>query len=80
MEKFFETMELEETDIVEGLKAGMKDRSVVPVFASDAMTNVGTVAMLQGIADYCHAPVEKNDGVTGSYSRPFLISSASSAL
>ena len=65
MEKFFETMELEETDIVEGLKAGMKDRSVVPVFASDAMTNVGTVAMLQGIADYCHAPVEKNDGVTG---------------
>ena len=65
MEKFFETMELEEADIVEGLKAGMKDRSVVPVFASDAMTNVGTVAMLQGIADYCHAPVEKNDGVTG---------------
>ena len=65
MEKFFETMELEEADIVEGLKAGMKDRSVVPVFASDAMTNVGTVAMLQGIADYCPAPVEKNDGVTG---------------
>ena len=43
----------------------MKERAVVPVFATDAMTNVGTVAMLQGIADYCPAPEEKNDGVLG---------------
>ena len=59
MEKFFETMELEEADIIEGLKVGVKERAVVPVFATDAMTNVGTVAMLQGIADYCPAPEEK---------------------
>ena len=65
MEKFFDTMELEEADIIEGLKAGVKDRAVVPVFASDAMTNVGTVAMLQGISDYCPAPEEKNDGTLG---------------
>ena len=65
MEKFFEDMELSEADIIEGLKVGVAERAVVPVFASDAMTNVGTVAMLQGIADYCPAPVEKNDGVLG---------------
>ena len=65
MEKFFETMELEEADIIEGLKVGIKERAVVPVFATDAMTNVGTVAMLQGIADYCPAPEAKNDGVLG---------------
>ncbi len=65
MEKFFETMELDEADIIEGLKVGVKERAVVPVFASDAMTNVGTIAMLQGIADYCPAPEEKNDGVLG---------------
>ncbi len=65
MEKFFETMELDEADIIEGLKVGVKERAVVPVFASDAMTNVGTIAMLQGIADYCPAPEEKNDGVIG---------------
>ncbi|MDY4488808.1 MAG: GTP-binding protein, partial [Candidatus Limivicinus sp.] len=59
MEKFFDTMELDEADIVEGLKVGVKERSVVPVFASDAMTNVGTAAMLQGIADYCPAPEAK---------------------
>ncbi len=65
MEKFFETMELDENDIIEGLKVGVKERTVVPVFASDAMTNVGTAAMLQGICDYCPAPEEKNDGTLG---------------
>ena len=65
MEKFFETMELEEADIIEGLKAGVKDRAVVPVFASDAMTNVGTYAMLQGIVDYCPAPAASGSGVSG---------------
>ena len=59
MEKFFETMELEEADIIEGLKVGVAERAVVPVFATDAMSNVGTAAMLQGIADYCPAPEEK---------------------
>ena len=59
MEKFFENMELEEADIIEGLKVGVKERAVVPVFATDAMTNVGTAAMLQGIADYCPAPEAK---------------------
>ncbi|MBR6354126.1 MAG: elongation factor G, partial [Oscillospiraceae bacterium] len=65
MEKYFEELELSEADIIEGLKVGVKERAVVPVFATDAMTNVGTVAMLQGIADYCPAPEEKNDGVLG---------------
>ena len=63
MEKFFETMELDEKDIIEGLKVGVAERAVVPVFASDAMTNVGTEAMLQGICDYCPAPEEKADPV-----------------
>ena len=65
MEKFFDTMELDEADMVEGLKVGVKERTVVPVFASDAMTNVGTIAMLQGLCDYCPAPEAKNDGVLG---------------
>ena len=65
MEKFFDTMELEEADIIEGLKVGVKERSVVPVFASDAMANLGTAAILQGICDYCPAPEAKDDGVLG---------------
>ena len=65
MEKFFDTMELDEADIVEGLKVGVKDRTVVPVYATDAMTNMGTAAMLQGIADYCPAPEAKDGAALG---------------
>ena len=65
MEKFLDTLELDENEIVEGLKEGMKSREVVPVFASDAMTNVGTAAILQGIIDYCPAPEEKTGSTTG---------------
>ncbi len=65
MEKFLDTLELEENEIVLGLQEGMKTREVVPVFASDAMTNVGTAAILQGIVDYCPAPEEKTGATTG---------------
>ncbi len=65
MEKFFETMELSESEIVEGLKLGVKNREVVPVFASDAMNNLGTAALLQGILDYVPAPEEKAAPTTG---------------
>ena len=58
MEKFFDTMELDEADMVSGIKAGLKDRSVVPVFASAAMQNIGTDALLQGIVDYVPDPSE----------------------
>ena len=65
MEKYFENMELDEADIIEGLKVGVKERAVVPVFASDAMSNLGTVAILQGISDYCPAPEYKDGSVLG---------------
>jgi elongation factor G len=65
MEKFLDTLELTDEEIAEGLREGMKGREVVPVFASDAMTNMGTAAILQGILDYCPAPEEKTDGTTG---------------
>ena len=65
MEKYFDAMELSTEEIIEGLKVGVAERSVVPVFASDAMTNVGTIAMLQNIVDYCPAPEEKASPVVG---------------
>ena len=58
MEKFLETMELEEDEIVTGIKAGFAAREMFPVFASAAMSNIGTEALLQGICDYVPAPVE----------------------
>ena len=58
MEVFFDSMELNEEQIIKGLKLGMKDRSVVPVFASSAISGIGTEAFLQAVADYVPAPVE----------------------
>ena len=58
MEKFFENMELSEEDTIEGLRIGLRERSVVPVFASAAMQNIGTDALLQGIVDYVPNPAE----------------------
>lgn len=58
MEKFFDTMELSEEEIVLGIKAGIKDRNVVPVFASSALQNIGTEALLRAIVDYVPDPEE----------------------
>ena len=58
MEKFFDAMELSEEDMAAGIKQGLKDRSVFPVFASTAITNVGTEALLQSVMDYVPDPAE----------------------
>ena len=65
MEKYFDTMELTAEEIVEGLQVGVKERSVVPVFCGDAMTNMGTVSMLYNIVKYAPAPEEKSGETTG---------------
>ena len=62
MEKFFDTMELSNEDIAAGIKAGLKDRTVVPVFASSAMQNIGTEALMQAVVDYVPDPAQM-DGI-----------------
>lgn len=49
-------MELSEDDIVTGLKAGLKDCSVVPVFCGSALSCVGTEVLLRAITDYVPDP------------------------
>ncbi len=58
MEVFFDSMELSEEQIIKGLKIGLKDGSVVPVFASSAIAGIGTEALLQAIVDYVPAPID----------------------
>ena len=60
MEKYFEEMELSEADTVEGIKLGMRDRSVIPVLCGAAMSGIGTEAVLQAICDYAPAPEDKS--------------------
>ena len=58
MEKYFDAMELDEADIIKGLKLGVKDRSVIPVVCSSAVSGTGTGAILQAVVDYVPAPVD----------------------
>ena len=56
MEKFFDTMELSNAEATEGIKMGLKDRTVIPVFCGSAVANVGTQAFMQAVCDYVPAP------------------------
>jgi elongation factor G len=58
MTKYFDTMELSNEDIATGIKVGMLERSVVPVFATAATAGVGVDALMQGIVDYVPNPAE----------------------
>ena len=60
MEKYFEELTLSEEEVVAGLRAGVKNRDVIPVFCGVAATGVGTEALLQAIVDYVPAPEDKS--------------------
>jgi len=58
MEKYFDTMELSNEEIAQGIKLGMLDRSVVPVFCGSAALCVGTEQFMQSVIDYVPNPSE----------------------
>jgi elongation factor G len=58
MEKYFEEMILSEEEIVEGLRIGLLERGVIPVFCGAAATGMGTAALMQAIVDYVPNPAQ----------------------
>ena len=67
MEKFFDTMELSNAEAAEGIKMGVKDRTVIPVFCGSAISNVGTQAFMQAVCDYVPAPACDADGAPAGF-------------
>ena len=59
MEKYFETMELSEEEIISGLKMGVHDRTVVPVLCGSAVGGIGTEALMKAVVDYVPSPDER---------------------
>ena len=49
MEKFFEGEEFTSEEVAEGLLAGIKDASIVPVYCGSAFTAMGTEALMHGL-------------------------------
>jgi elongation factor G len=56
MEKFFSAGTLEGPDLVEGLRRGVAQRSVVPVLCASSTLNVGIAQVLDSIVDLLPSP------------------------
>ncbi len=59
MELYFDQGTLSEDDLRKGLKLGMLDRSVIPVFCVGAKKNIGVGRLLEFISNIAPAPNEK---------------------
>ncbi len=74
MEKYFNGEEFTYSEVITGLKAGVRDHSLVPVLCGSALSGLGTVALLNAIVDLTPNPtegipelVENEDGETEEY-------------
>jgi elongation factor G len=72
MEKFFADGTLEPAEILEGLKASVFQRSIVPVLCASATLNIGTAQVLDAIVDLLPSPakVGKVQGVDPKTKQP----------
>jgi elongation factor G len=61
LDKFLDKGGLSDDDIREGLRAGIRDRKVFPVLCAAATQNIGVTGILDFIADYCPAPIDRGD-------------------
>jgi elongation factor G len=59
MEKYGEEYTTE--DIIKGVKIGLKDLTLFPVFCGCAATGLGTIPLLDAIADFFPSPLSRKD-------------------
>ena len=60
LEKYLEGEDLSDDDIKKALKAGMKNRQVVPVFYGAATKNIGVNQLLDFISEYMPTPLDRD--------------------
>jgi elongation factor G len=59
LEKFFDQGSLTEEEMRDGIHAAVQNRSLIPLFATSALTNVGTSRLMDFIAKYGSSPVDR---------------------
>ena len=64
MEKFFMEEPFTEEELMNGIKAGLKQRSVTPVFCGCAMNGLGTVNVIENVIKFAPNPLEGKALVT----------------
>lgn len=68
MEKFFNGEDYTQEEIVKGIKAGVADRTIAPVFCGSAFQNLGVKELMNAVVSYMPSPedlVEKAETSTG---------------
>ncbi|MCL2702943.1 MAG: elongation factor G [Defluviitaleaceae bacterium] len=65
MEKFIMEEPLTAEEIIKGLKAGLKDRSVTPVLCGAATQGIGIAELLGAIVSFAPSAVESNEETKG---------------
>ncbi len=73
MEKYLDTLELNDAEIIKGLKGGVKKGEVAPVFAGCAFANIGIDKVIDAICAYGPSPVEASEEVDPEASFAALI-------
>lgn len=63
MEKFFMEEPFTEEELLKGIKEGIRQRSVTPVFCGCAMNGLGTVALLDNLVRFAPSPLEGKPAV-----------------
>lgn len=58
MERYFAGEEFSDEELIAGIRQGVRDLVIAPVFCGTAATGIGSYAMLKGIADYMPSPDE----------------------
>ena len=56
MERYFAGEEFSDEELIAGIRQGVRDRVIAPVFCGTAATGIGSYALLKGIADYIAVP------------------------
>ena len=63
MEKFFMEEPFTEEELLKGIKDGIRQRSVTPVFCGCAMNGLGTAALLDNLVRFAPSPLEVKPAV-----------------
>lgn len=64
MEKYFSGEEFTREEIIAGLRSGVKELAIIPVFCGCAATGLGTLALLDGVVNLFPSPLESKDDET----------------
>jgi len=62
MEKYFEEGTLTDEELLAGVKRGIAEGTVVPVFCGSGMENLNVAALLDSIVNYLPSPADKDCG------------------